>query len=139
MKRVTSNPKDKTHAKAAQAKTFPSARGISLALREGTLSMVRKQMIEDGISYLNDLVQVLVLLWSSDRLSKRLASAKPTPSKGPFKEEKNVRIRSEVLSAAHEAARRVRFDGGATELCRFLLEGYGEGRIELCLRRGGSE
>jgi len=140
MKRVTSdprsNPKNKAHEKA---KTFPSAKGLTLGLKEGTLAAAKKRMPQDGISYMNDLVQVLIILWSGGRVSKRLKSAKPVSSEGPFKEESNIRIRPEILAAAHKGARRLGFAGGATELCRFLLESYGCGRIELCLRRGKDE
>lgn len=122
MKRAAANPK--------------KFKGITLALKEGTLSTVKKRMIEDGVSYMNDLVQILVLLWVNGRMSKKLKSAKvATASKAPFEEASNVRVRSEVLRAAHEGARRAGFDG-VSELWRFLLEGYGEGRIELCLRSG---
>lgn len=137
MKRITldarSNPKD---GGSGKGKTFPSAKGITLALREGTLAAVKKRMPEDGISYVNDLVQVLILLWSDERVSKKLTAMEIISSEGPFKEVSNIRIQPKVLSAAHKAAQHAGFDGGVSELCRFLLEGYGKCRIELCLRKG---
>lgn len=136
MKRVSSNPKSNVEAKANR---FPSARGVTLSLKAGTLSGVKKQMVKDGISYINDLVQILVLLWSAGRVSKKLASMKPALSGGPFTEKLNIRILQEVLNAAHDTARRAGFQGGASELWRFLLECYTDGRIELCLRKGRDE
>jgi len=136
--KLSSNPKDKkTHAKAEAGKRFPAAKGLTLVLREGTLAAVREQMIQDGVSYVNDLVQILVLLWSNGRMSKRLASSKVTLSEGPYEEKLNVRVREDVLETAHEAARRAKFQGGS-ELWRYLLECYADGRFELCLRRGGA-
>jgi len=127
MKRVTSNPESKP------------LKGITIALKVGTLDQAKEQMEKDGLSWVNDLVQILLLLWLQGRVSKKLKASRPSSSQGPFPWRVNVRVRPEIMVAARDGAKRMKLEGGMTELIRFLLESYGERKIELCLRRGESE
>ena len=128
MKRVKrSNPGEDTS----------SVKNVSLLLRADTLPRVRARMFDDGFSYVNDLVQVLLVLWTRGSVSKKLKQEIYLwpASEGPYPWSFTLKAREDILTAA------VKTDpgeslSGVSELVRFLLEAYADGRVDLCLKKG---
>jgi hypothetical protein len=124
MKRATQNPGETTPVKV-----------VSVMLKPETLSGVHKRMAKDGVSYVSDLVQILIVLWLSGRASKKLKAVSCDISEGPWPWRFTLKARADILDSAIKDAKSAGF-AGMSDLVRFLLEAYGDGRIELCLRRG---